>query len=85
MKVYEILSVNRELLVRLSAMGVRYEDCKYVDLYRDYLKFRADGNKMTYIVASLSEKYLVSERQVYAVINRLGSDCKDLAAVPPVV
>lgn len=85
MKVFEILSVNRELLARLSAMGVRCRDCRYIDLYRDYLKFRADGNKMTYIVAALSEKYLVSERQVYAVINRLGNDCKDLADVPPVV
>lgn len=81
MKVYEVLSFNKELLVKLSAMGIRCEDCKYIDLYYEYLSLRASGNKVTYIVATLSEKYRVSERQVYAVIDRLGSGCKALAVV----
>lgn len=83
MKVYEVLSFNKELLAKISAMGVRCEDCKYIDLYYEYLFLRAGGNKVTYIVATLSEKYRISERQVYVVIDRLGSDCKGIAVVTP--
>lgn len=83
MKVYEVLSFNKELLSKLEVMGIRYEDYKYISLYNDYLSLRASGNKVTYIVAILSEKYLVSERQVYAVIERLGSDCKTVAVITP--
>lgn len=83
MKVYEILSVNRELLIRLKGMGVRYADCKYVDMYREYLNLRAEGHKKTYIVAVLSEKYCICERQVYIVLDRLGCDCTKDSVVPP--
>lgn len=79
MTVFEILSFNRELLRRLMATGVKVNDCEYVDLYNDYLQMRNDSNKMTYIVAILSEKYTVSERQVYSIIDRLGKDCKGCA------
>lgn len=77
MKVFEILSFNRELLNRLFSTGMKANDYIYVDLYSDYLQMRSNGNKMTYVVAVLSEKYAISERKVYSVINRLGKDCKD--------
>lgn len=77
MKVFEILSFNRELLNRLFSTGVKANDYIYVDLYNDYMHMRNNGNKMTYIVAALSEKYLVSERNVYSIIDRLGKDCKN--------
>ncbi|KAA6336881.1 hypothetical protein EZS27_014992 [termite gut metagenome] len=79
MKVFEILSFNKELLKRLSTTGVKVTDYAYVDLYNDYLKMRNAGEKMTYIVAVLSDKYAVSERQVYCVIDRLGRDCNTCA------
>ncbi|KAA6348025.1 hypothetical protein EZS27_004477 [termite gut metagenome] len=79
MKIFEILSFNRELLRRLSMTGTKAGDYVYVDLYRDYLEMQNAGEKMTYIVAVLSDKYAVSERQVYSVIDRLGRDCNALA------
>ena len=79
MKVYEILSFNRELLRRLSAMGIRCADCKYLDLYNDYTKFRNAGHKKIYAVACLSDKYRVSERHVYSVLARMERDCKNIA------
>lgn len=81
MKVYEILSFNKELLCRFSAMGIRPDDFKYLDLYHEYEMLRERGYKKIYIVAHLSEKYRVSERHVYAVLGRLESDCKNVAAV----
>lgn len=77
MTVFEILSFNKELLNRLFSFGIKVGDYVYVDLYSDYLQMRSNGNKMTYVVAILSEKYAISERKVYSVINRLGKDCKD--------
>ena len=77
MKVFEILSFNRELLNRLFSTGVKANDYIYVDLYNDYMHMRSNGNKITYIVAALSEKYSVSERKVYSIIDRLGKDCKN--------
>ena len=66
MKVIEILNFNRELLKRLQAAGIRLEDARYIDLYADYTRLLDQGEKVSYAVAVLSEKYSVSERKVYA-------------------
>lgn len=78
MKVIEILNFNRELLKRLQASGIRLEDARYIDLYSDYTLLD-QGEKVSYVVAVLSEKYSVSERKVYALVKRFQSDCKTLA------
>ena len=79
MKVIEILNFNRELLKKIQDAGIRLEDCRYIDLYADYMKLLGHGEKVSYIVAALSDKYLVSERKVYSLIKRFQSDCKTFA------
>ena len=79
MKVIEILNFNRELLKRLQASGIRLEDARYIDLYSDYIRMLDQGEKVSYAVAVLSEKYLVSERKVYTPVKRFQSDCKTFA------
>ena len=81
MKVIEILNFNRELLKRLQAAGIRLEDARYIDLYADYTRLLDQGEKVSYAVAVLSEKYSVSERKVYALVKRFQSDCKDACSV----
>jgi hypothetical protein len=76
MKVIEILNFNRELLTRLLESGL--EDVRYVNLYTDYFHLLRAGEKMTYIVAILAERYGISERKVYGLIKRFQSDCKPL-------
>lgn len=75
MTVFEILNFNRELLNRLAMIGFKPDDCKFIDLYSEYERMRHDGDKVTYIVSFLSNKYKVSERKVYNVIKRFGSNC----------
>lgn len=75
MKVIEILNFNRELLKKLQDAGIRLEDCRYVDLYSDYVKLLDQGEKVSYIVAILADKYSISERKVYLLIKRFQSDC----------
>ena len=75
MKVIEILNFNRELLKRLQATGIRLEDARYIDLYMDYTRLLAQGEKVSYVVAVLSEKYSVSERKVYSLVKRFKCEC----------
>lgn len=80
MKVIEILKLNRELLNICRDVGIRMDDVQYIELYNDYNRLLAAGEKVSYIVAVLAERYAVSERKVYALIKRLSADC-NLCAV----
>lgn len=75
MKVIELLKLNRELLTICRATGVRLDDVCYIELYNDYTRLLADGEKTSYIVALMAEKYGVCERKVYDLIRRFKSDC----------
>lgn len=78
MTIFEVLNFNRELLDRLRSMGVSLDDTRYIDLFADFSKMIADGNKVSYAVAVLADRYNVSERKVYSLIKRYKSDCNSL-------
>lgn len=71
MKVYELLSFNKELLFKIHIAGLKVDDYKYVNLYTEYLHLKNEGEKVTYIINHLSDKYAVSERQVYSIVRRM--------------
>lgn len=73
MKVIDVLSLHRELLIKLDDNGIRLEDARYVDLYSDYNRMLADGDKVSYIVVVLARKYQICERKVYQLLKRFGS------------
>ena len=75
MTLFEILNFNRELLKRPISLGFKPDDCRYLELYRDYVQMRGRGDKVTYIVSVLSERYCVSERKIYSVIKHMETDC----------
>ena len=75
MKIIEVLKFNRELIKRLRMAGIRLEDEQFVDLYSDYTTLLAKGERVSYIVAILSERYAVSERKVYGLIKHFQTDC----------
>lgn len=74
MKVFEILKLNRDLLNICRDVGIRMDDVQYIELYNDYNRLLAAGEKVSYIVAVLAERYAISERKVYALIKRLRAD-----------
>lgn len=76
MKVIEILKLNRELLKTCHYMGIRPDDVQYIE----YNKLQTNGEKVSYIVATLSLRYGISERKVYDLIKRFKTDC-NLCAV----
>lgn len=75
MKIIEIVKINRELLKNLHAAGVRMEDEQFVDLYADYTTMHQRGEKVSYIVAVLADRYDISERTVYSLVKRFSSEC----------
>lgn len=79
MTVYDIVSLNRELLKRLHKNGIKVNDYKWLDLYNDYLQMKAEGYKTSYIVAKLSSKYKVCERQVFKVVKKMSLNCSKRA------
>ncbi len=48
-------------------------------MYADYENMLAHGEKVSYAVAVLADKYAISERKVYSLIKHFQSDCKSLA------
>lgn len=78
MTIFEVLNFNRELLDRLRSMGISLNDTQYIDLFADFSKMVADGNKVSYAVAVLADRYSVSERKVYSLIKRYKSNCNSL-------
>ena len=73
MKVIEILNFNRELLKKLQDAGIRLEDCRYIDLYADYMKLLGHGEKVSYTVR---ERYIVLSNVSKVTAKRL--QCKRL-------
>ena len=80
MKIIEILKLNRELLNILKAAGIRVDDVKYIALYNEYQEMVGRGEKVSYAVAMMAERYGISERTVYMVLKQLQKDC-NLAAL----
>jgi len=72
MTVFEILKFNKELINRLNMLGIKPDDCRYIELYSEYERMKKKGEKVTYIVRVLSLKYYISERKVYELIKRFG-------------
>lgn len=79
MTIFEVLKFNRELIKNLRVAGIRLEDEKFIDLYSDYLTLFNQGEKVSYIVAYLANKYIISERKVYSLIKHFQSDCNYLS------
>lgn len=75
MTYYEIIKLSKESIDRLNSAGFRLEDCQYLALYEDYKRMHEDGEKMTYIVSVLHDRYHVCERKVYDLIKRSGRHC----------
>lgn len=71
MRRIDLVEFNKELLQRLKEAGIRLEDYKYCDLYRDYLKMSETMGSRKEVILSLAQKHSISDRQVYNILNRL--------------
>lgn len=69
----EIIDFNKELLQKLKQAGVKLDDYKYCDIYRDYVEMSRTERSRKVVFLSLAERYGISDRQVYNIINHMQS------------
>lgn len=69
MNLYELISLNRAMLKTMHKNGIKISDYKYLEIYEKYLEMTKNGDKITYIVANLSNIFEVGERTVYRIIE----------------
>lgn len=67
----ELIEFNKEVFQKLKNAGVRIEDVKYCDLYRDYVEMSRTEKSRKVVLLTLADKYGVTDRQVYNIINRM--------------
>lgn len=76
MKVYEMVSLFRSLLSRMRDNGIKVDDIDYIEMYEEYLDMKDRGEKVTYIMSLLADKYEVSERTLYRVFATFSREAK---------
>jgi len=76
MRIIDLVEFNRELLQRMNEAGIRLEDYKYCDLYRDYLKLSETMSTRKAVILTLAERHHISDRQVYNILKHLEMSVK---------
>lgn len=76
MKRIDLIEFNKELLQKLKFAGIKLEDFKYCELYRDYLAISDKTRTRKEVILTLSEKYGITDRQVYNILKRLEKSVK---------
>ena len=71
MRIIDLVEFNRELLQRMNEAGIRLEDYKYCDLYRDYLELSKTMPTRKAVILTLAERHHISDRQVYNILKHL--------------
>lgn len=74
MKAYELLNINESLLKVMDSLSLAISDVKYVPVIKEYLRLMGEGNKKTYVIQVLSDKYDIAERTLYRVVEKMMGD-----------
>ena len=77
MKKVELLTMGCELLKMMSENGIKIDDYKYIELFKEYLKRRKNNEKYWVIIPELSDKYNISKSSCCRIIRRLNGDVKN--------
>jgi len=70
MKVYELLNASESIMTIFDKANVNVSDSRYIPMYTDFSRLKSEGHKITYAVAYLSEKYSLSEKTIYNVVEK---------------
>lgn len=70
MRIADFIRLHKDIMNLLSSCNVKMDDFKYVEMFGDYEVMREDGEKVSYIVAALAEKYGLCEASVYRVLRK---------------
>ena len=71
MKRADLILFNEDLMRKMRKAGIRPDDYKYADLYRDYRRLMETDSSRKVIILSLAQRYGYTDRQVYNIIKHL--------------
>ena len=67
----DLIMFNAEMMRKLKEAGIRLDDYKYVDMWRDYLEMLKTAESRKEVMLSLADRYGITDRQVYNIIKHL--------------
>ena len=71
MKRADLVEFNKELFQKLKQAGIKLEDYRYCDLYRDYVELsRREGSRKV-VILTLAQRYGITDRQVYNIVRHM--------------
>lgn len=72
MTIADFISDNMAVLNMISEYHIQPQDVKLIGLYKEASGLIAEGKKVGWIAQSLAEKYGISVRKFYYVMERMG-------------
>lgn len=72
----DLIEFNKELFQKLKRAGVRLDDYKYCDLFRDYVEMSQTEPNRKVVILTLAQRYGITDRQVYNIVNHLKAPVK---------
>lgn len=72
----ELVKINSISMELMSKYDIKQNDWQFIEMYDKYRSLREQGEKYCYIVASLAEKYHISESSVKRLIKRFSREVK---------
>lgn len=78
MTLFEALKFNREPLEMLISLGGKQDDLRFIDLYTEYEVMKKQGEKTTYAVAFLANKYSEANVRCMMLSNGLESTARSV-------
>ena len=67
----ELVEFNKELFRKLKQAGVKLDDYRYCDLYREYTEMSRTERSRKEVFLTLAQRHGITERQVYNIVNHL--------------
>ena len=67
----DLIMFNAEMMRKLKEAGIRLDDYKYVDMWRDYVEILKTAESRKEVMLSLADRYGITDRQVYNIIKHL--------------
>lgn len=75
---YDILRLYEGPIRIMLECGLNIKDIEHLALYEQYCEMKKKKHKVIYIVNYLSEKYGLTERAIYKIVDRMEKRVKPL-------
>ena len=76
MTVYELLSAYKPMLSALENNGYQMHNIRDVEIYEQYQRMTAPGDKGEYVFATIGDQYKVGRSTIYRILRKMKKTAK---------